>query len=348
MGRFRAGALAASVVAFGGGVAGAAVPRQADTGAITGSRGVQLISQAPGGGPASEPVVSQDSRTARYVAWTSQAGGGRNVYLATRARPYSTNGSPWALGSVRLMSAGSGGAAANGDSYGPQINGDDLAGATCLAFVSEASNLISGDRDGHADAFVRKLPSGKLRRVAGHGAVRQVAVDRRCEHLLYRTASGVYRRTLSGGATTRMVRGSVDDFAVDDQGRSLVYTRGGQIRCSTDGRRFRSLGAGTQPAVSGSGKVFAFERGGTIYRSERCGRPSAIHAGSDPALTLSGHYVVYADGTGVWTTFINHVLATCPAPPSAPSPSGHGNYVGFVCADAAGVPQVYLVYIGPK
>ncbi|MGH2918318.1 MAG: hypothetical protein ACRDLS_06930, partial [Solirubrobacteraceae bacterium] len=141
----------------------------------------QLLSRAADGGlpnaPASEPVLSWDARTARYAAYTSAAtniargtSGRRNVYLVTRGGRGGKYGTPWRYGTTTLVSAGRGGRPANGESWSPALSRwthvDDARGPACLAFVSRASNLVRGDRNGRADIFVRRIASGRLTRIA--------------------------------------------------------------------------------------------------------------------------------------------------------------------------------------
>jgi hypothetical protein len=354
---------AALVAALIGALVLLVVGVQVASGQAEGSRGTQLISKTAGGsnsnGAASEPVISQDKRTAKYYAYTSAAsdiapGSGtavRNVYLVPRKGPFASNGTPWEAGATQLASAARSGVP-DGDSFSPALNGDDLAGASCLAFGSAASNLVGGDTNGHADAFVKKLPSGALKRIAAPGAVTQVKVDRKCEDVLYSTSAGIYKQKLKGngsakGRPHRILNGGVSSFDVDDQGRAFAFVRGGSVFCSTGGGAKR-LASGSAVSVSGSGKYVGYESGGNVYSSHLCGGGQVVHAGSGPSETLAGHYTTYVSGNQVFVPTINHPLVTCPNAPSSPSISGHGNYLAVICADATGVPQAYLTYIGPQ
>jgi hypothetical protein len=61
---------------------------------------------------------------------------------------------------------------ANGRSYLPALDGDSKhLNPYCLAFVSDASNLVPGDTNGVADAFIRDLDTGAITRVSvnSHG-----------------------------------------------------------------------------------------------------------------------------------------------------------------------------------
>jgi Tol biopolymer transport system component len=67
------------------------------------------------------------------------------------------------LNTTRLVSVTSGRVAANGSSWTPSID----ASGRYLAFVSIATNLASGDRNGVADVFVADLQSGLVELVSG-------------------------------------------------------------------------------------------------------------------------------------------------------------------------------------
>jgi hypothetical protein len=154
-----------------------------------------IAAQFPGTGltqlsdaPAANPAISQDKRFGRLVAFES----GGNVYTVRRAEPYGDNGSPWSAGDRVLVSAGLGGAPANGPSSAPAIDGTSRVAPHCVAFVSAASNLVRGDTNGKPDAFVRDLRTGVTRRVSvnsrgrqSSGTVTEVAVDGLCKRVAF-------------------------------------------------------------------------------------------------------------------------------------------------------------------
>ena len=170
----------------------------------------QLLSRAADGGfpngPSRNGVISQDSRIARSVAFESDASnivaGDRNgrtdVFVVDRAPGYSSTGSPWRNGRTRIASRGLNGPA-NGRSYGPSISGDSSSdrgrGETaprCVAFVSQASNLVPGDTNGRADAFLYWMGSGIVQRVSvasdgsqSNGSTYDVAVDGACTRVAF-------------------------------------------------------------------------------------------------------------------------------------------------------------------
>jgi hypothetical protein len=186
----------------------------------------QLLSRAADGGfpngPTRNAVISQDARVARTVAFESDASnlvagdanGLTDVFAVSRAQPYGDGGEPWRNGPARLVSRGVGGAPANGRSWGPSISGDASSSPgraetppRCVAFVSEASNLVPGDTNGRADAFVWWLDSGRVARVSvdsrgrqSDGASSDVAVDGDCARVAFTSDATNLAQTTSGGA----------------------------------------------------------------------------------------------------------------------------------------------------
>ncbi|CAL9585768.1 hypothetical protein [Streptomyces sp. enrichment culture] len=178
----------------------------------------------------------------------------------------------------------------NGPSGGPGLSAD----GRHLAFVSSAGNLVAGDTDGTADAFVRDLRTGTTR-MAG-----------------------------------RAVEGSVDDVALSGDGRHLAFS----ATDPADGRshvwvedlqtgalqRIEDTVApgydtGRQPALSADGRYVAFvaqqsglpegeDRWGRVYRVDRASgeavRVSQVPAAGDrktaatnPSISADGRRVAY-------------------------------------------------------
>ena len=107
------------------------------------------VSVSSGGQPGNEesfqPAISADGR---YVAFGSLASslvpgdtkGSEDVFVRDRNRD-----------TTRRVSVSSSGQPGNGSSSQPAISGD----GRYVAFYSEASNLVAGDTNSAADAFVR-------------------------------------------------------------------------------------------------------------------------------------------------------------------------------------------------
>jgi len=164
----------------------------------------QLLSRAFDGGlpngPSRNGAISQDRQLARYAAFESDASnivrgdgnGTTDVFLVRRERPYDRDGPPWSAARVSLLSRGLGGEPANGPSYRPDLDGEQLHAPRCVAFLSRASNLVPGDTNGKMDAFVRYLRSGRIVRVSvtsageeANGDTFEVKVDGHCERVAF-------------------------------------------------------------------------------------------------------------------------------------------------------------------
>jgi hypothetical protein len=126
-------------------------------------------------GPSRNPAISQDQRIAKIAAFESDAtdivagdlNGFTDVFVIRRAEPYGNDGTVWSGQPAELASTGMSGQPANGRSYLPAVDGDSKnLSPHCVAFVSEASNLVPGDTNGVADVFVRNLGNGKITRVS--------------------------------------------------------------------------------------------------------------------------------------------------------------------------------------
>src|SRR4051794_21987881 len=136
-----------------------------------------LLSTAQGSfpnGPSRNATVSHDQRIARFMAYESDASNivdgdtnnATDVFLVIRAQPFGHNGTPWKASGTQLVSKGQGGAPANGASYRPALDGDSHHNPHCVAFVSDASNLVPGDTNGKADAFVYDIRSQRIQRMS--------------------------------------------------------------------------------------------------------------------------------------------------------------------------------------
>lgn len=155
-------------------------------------------------GPSRNATVSNDQRIARIAAYESDASNivngdtnnATDVFFVRRAAPWAQNGSPWSMGTTELASTGLGGAPANGPSYRPVVDGSSHNAPTCIAFLSDASNLVPGDTNGVADAFVRSLATGVITRVSvnsdgkqANGPSTDVTVDGDCQRVGFTAAA---------------------------------------------------------------------------------------------------------------------------------------------------------------
>ncbi len=310
-------------------------------------------------GPATDATISQDGRTARWAAYTAAG----NVLVVRRAQPFTTTGSPWNAGPTRLASATRAGAPGNGASWGPAFDGSDykhggreiIVAPRCLAFVSAASDLVAGDRDGRADVFVRRLSTGGLTRIAGRGAVSEVALDGTCRRLAFVAGGTVYTANASGrgGAHRVSGRGAADSPSLSANGKTVTFARRGAVYVSARGRT-RRIASGAHPTSDDFSKAVAFERGGMLARASLVGSPrvrsvaqrgAGLASGSRPSLSAAGSFVFYAQGPLVRLSTFQTPMGNCgTAAAVRPVGSGHGNYVVYTCGGGG----AFLTYVGPK
>ena len=167
-------------------------------------RTTTLLSTANGSlpnGPSRNASVSHDQRIARYIAYESDAtdlvpgdtNGFTDIFLVRRAQPYGgENGTPWRGANTLLISMGLGGARANGRSYAPSVDGDSHHAPTCVAFISDASNLVPGDTNGKPDGFVYYIKEKTIKRVTvesdggqANGSTYDVSISGHCKRIAF-------------------------------------------------------------------------------------------------------------------------------------------------------------------
>jgi hypothetical protein len=297
----------------------------------SGLQSTQPISVAMDGGAPNgdslNPAISGDRRFARLVAFESDASnlvpgdtnGQRDVFVVERGGSFGNNGSPWQVGATRLISRAPGGAPADGPSYGAAVDGsfagtrggDEVSRPSCVAFVSEADNLVTGDANGAADAFVSRGPGDALEKVSdGAGAVTQVAVSGDCSRIAYVQAGRI--KVAAGGRGVDLGPGQDPSFAVG-QTNDLVFGGPAGVQLSTGGTGPAHLvvPGGDDPSYNDvKCRVVAYERGDQVaFRklggdpdcrvdggeqvASRRGGARGNGASRDPVVGNSGFYVLF-------------------------------------------------------
>jgi hypothetical protein len=188
--------IAAALAAF-------ALPSAAGANSDAGITTVLVTRAADGGLPnaaSQDPVVSLDAKFASVLAFQSTAsnlvslptGGVQNVFYVPRAKPYDTHAPPWVPKAPVLVSRAQAGHAPNGPSSLPAVGADNNHAPSCIAFVSNASNLVSGDTNGKPDAFVYFLRSRAIKRVSlnakgkqSNGTAFDVTVNGKCTQVAF-------------------------------------------------------------------------------------------------------------------------------------------------------------------
>ena len=228
----------------------AALASAAPAFAVDRGQTTELISRSLSGGvpngPSGNAVISGDRRTERYVAFESEASnlvsgdgnGLKDVFAVERS---GSGDGPWRAGNTTLVSRGRGGQDANGSSWGAAVDGGFKDRATCVAFLSSASNLVKGDTNDKIDAFVSRM--GKTTRVSLPGRrqanedTTAIAVNGNCKQIAFTTGGTLYVRS-GKKKIVSLGSGSDPSWSVGKPDESdLVYTGQGGVRLSKRARK---------------------------------------------------------------------------------------------------------------
>jgi hypothetical protein len=240
-----------------------------------------LLSRAMDGGTpngaSTNPVISGDLRYARIIAFESEASdlvsgdtnGHKDVFAIRRSGSFGNNGSAWRPGNTQLVSRGTGGQPADGPSFDPAVDGNFPHRATCVAFLSDATNLVAGDTNGQTDAFLAKAPSFVPRRVSLPGNKQsaadtiQVAVSGDCSRTAFVTGDKLYVRT--GSKTKQLATASSPrdpSFAAFESNHLVFGAKGGVYLSQNASGKPRRVAKGANPAYDHARrrKVVAYEK----------------------------------------------------------------------------------------
>ena len=245
------------------------------TAGIGSAGAVERVSVRPGGiqgnGPSSGPAASH---LARCVAFYSDAtnllprredsNAARDVFLFRSD------------GGLERVSIASDGSQANGASQAQGFRPAIDAECTCVAFSSDATNLVGGDTNGKADVFVRELVAGTTDRVSagadgeGNGASSFPSVDADCGIVAFQsTASNLV---------------AADTNAASD---IFISTRatGAIARISVGAGGAQANGASVTPGISADGRCVAFASSATnLWSADTNGVPD-IYVACDGVVT---------------------------------------------------------------
>ena len=201
--------------------------------------------------PSGSPAISGDNRVARYVAFHS---------YASNLVPGDTNGMLDVFvyrrlgGGIVRASVSSRGAQANGPSANPAVDGSVQRAPRCVAFQSQATNLVPGDHDGRWDIYVRDLNARTTRLVSKGIASSAVdpAISGDCRQVAFTAAGRVYVGDgLHPGRPRFLARGTNPDVSLD--GSAITWERGHGVWLRRDGRTTRVAAIGGNPHVSDGG-----------------------------------------------------------------------------------------------
>ena len=283
-------------------------------------------------GASTNPVISGDLRYARIIAFESEASdlvsgdtnGLKDVFAIRRAGSFGNSGSAWSPGKAQLVSRGPNGEPANGVSFDPSVDGNFAHRATCVAFLSDASNLVAGDTNGQTDAFLAKAPSFQPRRVSlpsnrqSASDTTHVAVSGDCSRTAFVTGGKLYVRTGSSTRQLSTASNPADPSFALFESNHLVFGAKGGVYLSTNGSgKPKRLAKGANPAYDHARKrkVVAYERarggntqiafrligGGEKYASRYKGE-FGNRDSRDPVVVNSGFFVGFeSDATNLPT-----------------------------------------------
>jgi hypothetical protein len=284
----------------------------------TKDRETHLLSRSASGGfpngPSRNAKFSKDGQGAKLTAFESDASdiaagdtnGHTDVFIVRRGGSFTTDkGEPWQpAGGAELVSVGAGGEPANGSSYMPDLDGSALDRSPhCVAFVSEASNLVQGDTNGKADAFVRDLDTGVTTRVSvdssgaeSNGTTFDVQIDGECSRVAFTSnASNLYR---AKSATNGDRVSAPLATAAPPDGTKQVYVHflnGTHDNARLDGVTF--LASASKRGVPGRGDSYDVSLGqlGGGCNVGRCGTTS----GDSVSFTSDASNLTRGDGNGL-------------------------------------------------
>jgi hypothetical protein len=327
-----------------GAVVALAIPASA---AAQGRAATQTTVQVTNGNaPSSAPAISGDERFDRALAFQSDAtdlvsgdsNGKTDVFVAMNANPDENASQPWTPSGIQLISKGRGGQPANGDSYGPDVDGkpgEPPVAPTCVAFVSNASNLVRGDTNRQPDVFVAKLSNGAITRASvgpngeqANGPSFDVAVDGSCQRIAFSARASklgggggrqVYVHYMSGpnrGDTVlasaknngKPMGGSAEHPSVIMRANAVqdkvAFAAGGAVYVHdfrTDKTTQVAAGGASDPVISEAGEVVAYQKGGAIFSNNNAVSDPSFGTASDPSIGAGGTYIAYsASGGGVY------------------------------------------------
>jgi hypothetical protein len=217
-----------------------------------------IVISGPGAnGESGSPAISGDNRKTRYAAFYSDASnlvggdsnGKRDIFLWSRPRGRKGLTLPRGAGSVKRVSVSNSGKQANGDSFGPALDGSVNSTPHCVAFQSQATNLARGDRNRTADIYLRDLRTRKTYLVSRGiaSAASDPSIDGRCERVAFLAGNRILVAPAHGGRAHQFGIGRAPRFSRD--GSALTWVQGRNVIVRRNGRR-SVVGPGENPTVT--------------------------------------------------------------------------------------------------
>jgi hypothetical protein len=210
----------------------------------------ETVAITQGNGDSTRPVISQDRRYSTVLAFESEASdlvgddtnGFKDIFMVRRGGHIDNEGSEWQPGGTQLVSRGLGGAPANGPSWKAAIDGgfpepgENPTYPKCIAFLSDASNLVPGDTNGVTDAFISRGPGNTIERVSlpkgkqSATPTTEVTVSIDCTHVAYVTANKLHVRYKPTIAPSKLKRMSAKKRKAAKKQRNLAVKLAGTAK----------------------------------------------------------------------------------------------------------------------
>jgi hypothetical protein len=281
----------------------------------TTDRETHLLSRSINGGfpngPSRNAVFAQNGQGASYVAFESDASdlvtgdsnGFTDVFVLRRGGKYTdSGGEPWQpSGAPQIASRGMAGAPANGNSYGPDLDGDATHRKPhCVAFVSDASNLVPRDTNGKPDAFIRDLRTQRIKRVSlgnrgaqSNGSTYDVKIDGSCSRVAFTSdASNLYLSAKAArGKFKRPLRTKAPQL-----GTKQVYVR--FLTGTKDNKKLKGvtfLASSSKRGKPGAGNSYDVSFG---RQGDGCPKHCGTTMGDSVAFTSDASNLAGRDGNG--------------------------------------------------
>ncbi|WP_318307695.1 S8 family serine peptidase [Amycolatopsis solani] len=243
--------------------------------------------EKPADGLSGQPVFSTDGRYAVFVSQATNlvpgdANGKQDIFLRDRV-----------AGTTELVSAGLGGAGADGDSLEPSVSGD----GRFVAFESGAENLVAGGGNAHRDVFVRDRKTGTTEVIPAPGGAEatqpSLSADGRKVAYAVSPADGpsqVYVYDRQGRTTTLVSQAATGTGGADS------YTASPRISGDGTAVAFFSFAGNLVPG-DGGGASDVFVRD---LRTAKTDKVSGALGGQEgdsysdfPAISTDGKYVAF-------------------------------------------------------
>lgn len=229
-------------------------------------------------------------------------------------------------GALTRLSQAPDGTAPNGRSEHPSISAD----GRWVTFISDASNLVSGDTNGGQDIFVWDRTTGALSLLAlsgpGAGAYyfdASISADGRwITYVRSVSAAEVYvadrldgtTRAVSAAAGGAAVNGNAFGPAISGDGRWITFTT--MAMTSDEDRPYDT-------------KVFLWDREtGTTTLVPTSADDAPLEVSGDPVISTDGRWISYAAGPAFEDTHVDLVDRTTGVRTSVPTPDPVGRWEG--------------------